>query len=117
MAFVPFRGFWDTRSEFDRHISSGMRLHSSGPEGTQRLVIGDDFSIEEYLDLQQVVYRVSEAVRQEVRAERMNLYASGSHEGNSHVHGHVVPLPPGVPYEEQQDAWRWLRSQLASARG
>jgi histidine triad (HIT) family protein/ATP adenylyltransferase len=26
----------------------------------------------------------------------------GSAQGNSHLHWHVVPLPPGVPYEEQQ---------------
>jgi histidine triad (HIT) family protein/ATP adenylyltransferase len=23
-------------------------------------------------------------------------------QGNSHVHWHVAPLPPGVPYSEQQ---------------
>ena len=28
----------------------------------------------------------------------------GSHQGNAHVHWHVAPLPPGVPYEEQQFA-------------
>ena len=64
-----------------------------------------DFSLDEYLRLQGLVYRVSEAVREEVGAERMYLYTFGSNEGNSHVHWHVVPLPPGVPYEEQQGAW------------
>jgi diadenosine tetraphosphate (Ap4A) HIT family hydrolase len=29
----------------------------------------------------------------------------GSQQGNSHVHWHVVPLPPGVPFEDQQLAW------------
>ncbi len=61
-----------------------------------------DFSMEEYLDLQRVVYRVAEAVREEVGAERMYVMTLGSNQGNSHVHWHVVPLPPGVPYEEQQ---------------
>ena len=64
-----------------------------------------DFSAEEYLDLQRLVYRVAEAVREEVGAERMYLYTFGSNQGNAHVHWHVVPLPPGVPYGEQQGAW------------
>jgi diadenosine tetraphosphate (Ap4A) HIT family hydrolase len=61
-----------------------------------------DFAMEEYLDLQRVVYRVAEAVRAEVGDERMYMMTLGSKQGNSHVHWHVVPLPPGVPYEEQQ---------------
>jgi len=40
-----------------------------------------DFSIEEYLDLQRLVYRVSEAVREEVGAERMYLYTFGPTRG------------------------------------
>ena len=64
-----------------------------------------DFAREEYLGLQGVVYRVAEAVRGELGAERMYVYTFGSNEGNAHVHWHVVPLPPGVPYEEQQGAW------------
>ena len=63
-----------------------------------------DFTMEEYIDLQRLVYRVSEATREEVGAERMYIYTFGSNQGNSHVHWHVVPLPPGVPYEEQQFA-------------
>jgi diadenosine tetraphosphate (Ap4A) HIT family hydrolase len=53
-----------------------------------------DFSMEEYLDLQRVVYWVSEAVREEVGAELMYVLTLGSNEGNAHVHWHVVPLPP-----------------------
>jgi len=72
-----------------------------------------DFSMGEYLDLQRLVYRVTEAVREVVGAERMYLYTFGSNEGNSHVHWHVVPLPPGVPYEEQQGNWiRWSKGVL-----
>jgi len=63
-----------------------------------------DFTEEEYLDFQRVVHRVSEAVRQEVGAERVYLLSLGSQQGNAHVHWHVAPLPPGVPYEEQQFA-------------
>jgi diadenosine tetraphosphate (Ap4A) HIT family hydrolase len=44
-------------------------------------------------------------VREEVSAERMYLYTFGSNQGGAHVHWHVVPLPPGVPYERQQGAW------------
>jgi len=61
-----------------------------------------DFTVEEYLALQTMVYRVAEAVRQEVGAERVYLLSLGSQQGNAHVHWHIVPLPPGVPYREQQ---------------
>ncbi len=75
--------------------------------------VSGDFTMEEYLDLQRLVYRVTEAVRDEVGAERMYVYTFGSNQGNSHVHWHVVPLPPGVPYEEQQGAWAsWSKGVL-----
>ena len=74
------------------------------PKEHREQVTGD-FSMEEYLDLQRLIYQVSEAVREEVCAERMYLYTFGSNQGNSHVHWHVVPLPPEVPYENQQGAW------------
>src|SRR3712207_1823103 len=64
-----------------------------------------DFSIAEYLDLQRLIYCVTEAVCEEVGAERMYLYTFGSNQGGAHVHWRVVPLPPGVPYEQQQGAW------------
>jgi diadenosine tetraphosphate (Ap4A) HIT family hydrolase len=72
-----------------------------------------DFTMEEYIDLQRLVYRVSEAIREEVDAERMYIYTFGSNEGNSHAHWHVVPLPSGVPYDEQQGAWAsWSKGVL-----
>ena len=40
-----------------------------------------------------------------VGAKRMHLYTVGSNEGNAHVHWHIDPLPPGVPYDKQQGAW------------
>jgi diadenosine tetraphosphate (Ap4A) HIT family hydrolase len=61
-----------------------------------------DFSIDEYLALQRRLYDISEAVRQELGTERIYLLALGSNQGNAHVHWHIVPLPPGVPYREQQ---------------
>jgi diadenosine tetraphosphate (Ap4A) HIT family hydrolase len=67
-----------------------------------RVQVSGDFTLGEYLDLQQVVYRVAEAVRLEVGAERVYLLSLGSNQGNAHVHWHIAPLPPGVPYLEQQ---------------
>ena len=61
-----------------------------------------DFTVEEYLSLQRLIYRVAEAVRLETQAERVYILSLGSQQGNSHVHWHVAPLPPGVPYNEQQ---------------
>ena len=82
------------------------------PKEHREQVTGD-FTVGEYLDLQRLVYRVAEAVREEVGAERMYLYTFGSNQGNAHVHWHVVPLPPGVPYEDQQGAWAsWSKGVL-----
>lgn len=78
------------------------------PKEHREQVTGD-FTVEEYLGLQRLVYRVTEAIREEVGAERMYVYTFGSNQGNSHVHWHVVPLPPGVPYEDQQGAWATRR--------
>jgi len=61
-----------------------------------------DFTIYEYVALQRVIYRVAEALRQADPTERVYILTLGSQQGNSHVHWHIVPLPPGVPYEEQQ---------------
>ncbi|MDQ3874548.1 MAG: HIT family protein [Actinomycetota bacterium] len=61
-----------------------------------------DFTEEEYVELQRLVYRVGEAVRRAVPTERLYILTLGSKHGNAHVHWHVAPLPPGLPYEEQQ---------------
>jgi hypothetical protein len=37
-----------------------------------------------------------------VPTERLYVLSLGSQQGNSHVHWHVVPLPPDVPYDQQQ---------------
>ena len=34
----------------------------------------------------------------------MYVFAFGSNQGNAHVHWHVVPLPRGMPYADQQGA-------------
>ena len=66
--------------------------------------ISADFSISEYLELQELVYHIVEAVRVEVDAERMYVFSFGSNQGNAHVHWHVAPLPKGTPYDQQQGA-------------
>jgi diadenosine tetraphosphate (Ap4A) HIT family hydrolase len=71
------------------------------PKEHREQVTGD-FELDEYLALQRVVHRVGEAVRQTVPTERLYLLSLGSQAGNSHVHWHVAPLPPGVPYDQQQ---------------
>jgi diadenosine tetraphosphate (Ap4A) HIT family hydrolase len=49
-------------------------------------------------------YLVGEALRQVVPTERLYILTLGSQQGNRHVHWHLAPLPPGVPYEQQQTA-------------
>lgn len=61
-----------------------------------------DFTRDEYLRLQAVVHRVGEAIRSVVPTERLYVLSLGSRQGNSHVHWHLAPLPPGVPFHEQQ---------------
>lgn len=83
------------------------------PKEHKEQVTGD-FEVEAYLDLQRLIYHVTEAVRQEVEAERMYIFTFGSNQGNAHVHWHIAPLPPGTPYEKQQGAAvSWQRGVLA----
>lgn len=62
----------------------------------------DDFSEDEYLGLQAVVHRVGRAICRTVPTERLYVLSLGSRQANAHVHWHLAPLPPGVPFEEQQ---------------
>jgi len=71
------------------------------PKEHRERVVGD-FSEDEYLALQQVIHRVGRAVCRAVPTERLYVLSLGSREGNRHVHWHLAPLPPGVPFEEQQ---------------
>jgi histidine triad (HIT) family protein/ATP adenylyltransferase len=49
-----------------------------------------------------MVHRVARAVEAVVPTERTYLLSLGSQQGNAHLHWHIAPLPPGVPYHEQQ---------------
>jgi ATP adenylyltransferase len=71
------------------------------PKEHREQVTGD-FSRAEFLRLQDVVHRVGEAVRSAVPTERLYVLSLGSQQGNRHVHWHLAPLPPGVPFEQQQ---------------
>jgi diadenosine tetraphosphate (Ap4A) HIT family hydrolase len=66
-------------------------------------VVGD-FDEDEYVELQRRVHRVGRALPAAVPTERLYILSLGSHQGNAHVHWHLGPLPPGVPYREQQYA-------------
>ncbi len=48
------------------------------------------------------MHRVARAVAATVPTERMYSLSLGSQQGNSHLHWHVAPLPPSVPYRQQQ---------------
>lgn len=61
-----------------------------------------DLSSEAYLALQARVHRLSRAMKRALPVERVYVLSLGSQQGNRHLHFHVVPLPPGVPYEKQQ---------------
>ncbi|HEU5377577.1 MAG TPA: hypothetical protein VFV38_19310 [Ktedonobacteraceae bacterium] len=57
-----------------------------------------------YLQLQRRIYQVAEAIRQVVPTERLSILSFGSQQGNRHVHWYLAPLPPDVPYKQQQAA-------------
>ena len=61
-----------------------------------------DFTSEEYLSLQRLIHVVGIAVQRAVPTERLYVLSLGSQQGNRHVHWHIAPLPPGVPYGQQQ---------------
>ena len=62
----------------------------------------DEMTEPEFLRFQAVVYRVARAIAAVLPTERMYSLSLGSRQGNAHLHWHLAPLPPGVPYDEQQ---------------
>ena len=61
-----------------------------------------DLTEEEFLRTMAFVRRVALAVEAVTEPERTYLVSVGSQQGNSHLHWHIAPLPPAVPYERQQ---------------
>ncbi len=64
--------------------------------------LAEDLPREDYLKLQAKVHRLARALKRELDADRIYVLSLGSQQGIRHLHFHVVPLPRGVPYEEQQ---------------
>ena len=48
------------------------------------------------------IYQVGRALEAVVPTERLYVLSLGSQQANRHVHWHLAPLPPGVPYADQQ---------------
>jgi diadenosine tetraphosphate (Ap4A) HIT family hydrolase len=91
----------------DRHIAflsqyPAQRGYSLVAPIDHREHVVADFTREEYADIQLVIHRLGRALSSVVPTERLYVLSLGSQQGNSHVHWHVVPLPPGVPYDQQQ---------------
>ncbi|MGW5669258.1 HIT family protein [Micromonospora sp. NPDC003776] len=55
-----------------------------------------------FLRFQGIVHAVARAIAATVPTERMYSMSLGSRQGNAHLHWHLAPLPPGVPYDRQQ---------------
>lgn len=64
--------------------------------------LAEGLTAAQYLSLQAKVHRLSRALKRVFSAERIYVLSLGSQQGNSHLHFHVVPLPPGVPLARQQ---------------
>ncbi|MBU2670571.1 HIT family protein [Actinoplanes bogorensis] len=62
----------------------------------------DDLDQAAFERFQGTVHRVARAIAGTLPTERMYSMSFGSRLGNSHLHWHLAPLPPGVPYERQQ---------------
>jgi diadenosine tetraphosphate (Ap4A) HIT family hydrolase len=62
----------------------------------------EDLSDEQFLRFQATVRTVARAIAATVPTERMYSLSLGSQQGNAHLHWHLAPLPPGVPYDRQQ---------------
>ncbi|MEU1686014.1 HIT family protein [Micromonospora sp. NPDC005707] len=61
-----------------------------------------DMEPPEFLRFQGVVHRVARAIAATLPTERMYSMSLGSQQGNAHLHWHLAPLPPGIPYDRQQ---------------
>ncbi|WP_433194476.1 GNAT family N-acetyltransferase [Nocardia sp. CA-107356] len=59
-----------------------------------------DLTPQEYLRLQSSVHTAARGTAEAMNPERLYLFSMGSADGNAHIH--IAPLPPGVPYREQQ---------------
>ncbi|MFI6996391.1 HIT family protein [Nocardia sp. NPDC050175] len=63
-----------------------------------------DFTEDDYLALQLRIHRLGRVLTQITPTERLYVFSFGSMQGVAHVHWHLAPLPPGIPFREQQFA-------------
>lgn len=63
-----------------------------------------DFTEAGYLALQRRVHRLGRVLTEITPTERLYVFSFGSMQGVAHVHWHIAPLPPGVPFRDQQFA-------------
>ncbi|MEU4412535.1 HIT family protein [Nocardia salmonicida] len=61
-----------------------------------------DFTENDYLALQLRVHRLGRVLAEITPTERLYVFSFGSMQGVAHVHWHLAPLPPGIPFREQQ---------------
>jgi diadenosine tetraphosphate (Ap4A) HIT family hydrolase len=86
------------------HSSPSIRGYTLVAPLEHRTDVVGSFTETEYVELQRRVHRLGVAISASVPTERLYVLSLGSHQGNAHVHWHLAPLPPGVPYREQQYA-------------
>ncbi|MFI5719822.1 HIT family protein [Nocardia sp. NPDC051750] len=63
-----------------------------------------DFTEDDYLALQRRIHRLGRVLTRITPTERLYVFSFGSMQGVAHVHWHLAPLPPGIPFREQQFA-------------
>lgn len=61
-----------------------------------------DLSETQFLNFQRITHRIARAIEATVPTERMYSLSLGSQQANAHLHWHLAPLPPGVPYDQQE---------------
>lgn len=61
-----------------------------------------DMEPDQFLRFQAVAHTIARALATVVVTERVYSLSLGSKQGNAHLHWHVAPLPPEVPYHQQQ---------------
>lgn len=74
-----------------------------------------DFTENDYLALQLRVHRLGRVLAEITPTERLYVFSFGSMQGVAHVHWHLAPLPPGIPFREQQLAAVGKREYLVIA--
>ena len=80
-----------------RQLQHAMLGHTPVAPRAHREQVTGDFRMQEYLDLQRLVYQVGEALRRELPTERLYIMSLGSQSGNRHVHWHLAPSRPESP--------------------